>query len=105
LAYGLTTTALFLAAARVSGIQACRSILVALDIVLITALLWAAGPQYSMFARMYYIPIICAAIWFGARACFLTFAGTFIIYLALTFAIPSEPDRIGREYWRRCSVT
>jgi diguanylate cyclase (GGDEF)-like protein len=91
LGYGLITTGLFFAAARYSGIQVSRSILVALDIGLITALLWAAGPQHnSLFARMYYIPIICAAIWFGARACYLTFAGTFIIYLTLNLCYPAK---------------
>jgi diguanylate cyclase (GGDEF)-like protein len=89
LGYGLLTTALFLATARYPGIEISRSILIASDILLITALLWAVGPQQSMFARMYYIPIICAAIWFGSRVCFLTFIGTFLVYLALNLCYPA----------------
>jgi len=89
LGYGTVSSGFLHAVRKCAGIAWYRVAVVGLDIILITALLWAAGPQHNMFARMYYIPIICAAIWFGARACFLVFGGTFIIFISLNLCYPA----------------
>jgi diguanylate cyclase (GGDEF)-like protein len=83
--YGLLTSLLFPQALKRIPTADLRKVLIGLDVLLISALVWAAGPQYSILSRMYYIPIICAAVWLGGRATFITCGISFIIYLALNY--------------------
>ncbi len=58
--------------------------LVSLDVLLVSALIWAAGPQYGIYALLYYIPILYAGARLDVRACIASSVLAAVLYVFLS---------------------